>query len=259
MTHLQASDLNCANRDKTKSFLWSMMRHPEDRAISHFAMNSLTMKVEPTAESFIYSLKNSMVAYLPNVQLLFLFPFYSLQIKEEDYSTYGQIVLNEFNFVGIYERLHESLVVLSMLMGVDVTDVLYDFESSRLSRCGTLERPAWVTPDVESYFKSTEWRQRDKGDYMLYNAVDKSLDLTIEKLGVQNVQEKLTQFSKLLHIGTTSARTMRDQDFGCGIQGLHPIQTPFADLKDLFWVNELSKEDRDFVSRPDFPTTVRKK
>ena len=38
MKHIQAYDLNLANRDKLKSFLWSMVRHPSDRAISHFGM-----------------------------------------------------------------------------------------------------------------------------------------------------------------------------------------------------------------------------
>lgn len=247
-TRKVAFDLSYAHRSKLKSFLWAMIRNPEDRAINHFAMIEKDTKSELTAENFLSSLKHP---YLPNIQLRFLNP---LDTVGKDYSTYVKAILNEYNFVGVYERMHESLVVLSMLMDVDVTDVLYDFGGSSTSPCDSMERPKWVSSDVESYFTSSEWREQNKGDYILYDTINRSLDLTIERLGAENVQRKLTQFNKLLNIGTMTARKILGQHFGCGILGLHPILTPFADLKDLFWVKELSKEDKDFVSMSEFTT-----
>ena len=44
-----------------------------------------------------------------------------------------------------------------------------------------------------------EW---NSGDFLLYNAVNQSLDLTIEKLGRDNVDKKLQEYKKLLDIGT---------------------------------------------------------
>jgi len=254
MTHKVAFELNVSHRNKDLSFLWTMIRHPEDRAISHFAMNCRSNEIQPTPADFLYSLRHDRKSHIPNLQVMFLYPVMNILLEQgNDHETYVINILDEYNLVGIYERHHESLVLLSMIMGVDVTDVLYDFEGSRDSRCGHLQRPAWAQdPIITDFFASNEWRDMDKGDYMLYDAVNRSLDMTIDLLGRENFERKLGEYQKLLQIGTDAARKLRGEDFGCGIQGLHPRQTPFADLKDLFWVDEISQEEKDFLNRPDF-------
>ena len=208
-------------------------------------------QVQPTTEKFTTLLGEKEI-FDANCEMKFLSPFQDPEtIKEGDYETIIRDILNEYNFIGTYERLYESLVVLSMLLDTDVSDVLFDFLPSKITRCGSLEKPDWVTEGMDQFLDSSFWRTREKGDYMLYDAIDKSLDLTIEQLGKENVEKKLEQYLKLLDIGTGTAQNILNKN-GCGVPGLHPKQDPFADVKDLFWVDKLSREDRDFVSRPEF-------
>ena len=45
-------------------------------------------------------------------------------IKVEEIAYDVQDILVEYNFVGIFERLHESLVLMSMLTGMNINDVI---------------------------------------------------------------------------------------------------------------------------------------
>ena len=209
-------------------------------------------QMKPTDQAFKQLIST---VFDSNVELKFLSPFVDAgQIKEDAYPTIVQDILNEFNFIGIYERLHESLVVLSMILDIDITDVLFDFLPSTLSRCNNhREKPVWFTEGMESYLNSSIWRQREKGDYMFYDAVNESLDKTIDKLGRKNVENKLKVYNKILHIGTAAAFEILNRK-GCGVPGLHWRQTPFANVKDLFWVKSLKEQDRDYVSMPEFNT-----
>ena len=86
--HNHASALNVHKRNKIKSLLLSMIRHPEDRAMSHHAMNyKLKNKVgTPSATKILHSLKNERNMCLPNVQLMFLFPFMNLYESHNNHS-----------------------------------------------------------------------------------------------------------------------------------------------------------------------------
>merc|ERR1712157_394111 len=95
----------------------------------------------------------------------------------------------------------------SMLIGVQPTDVLYDFIPSTYNRC---------------------------------------LDLTIEKLGKNNVQKKLDEYLKLLYIGTSFARDGRNKT-GCGIMNLHERLQPYDDIHQLPWFHRLPEEDKEYV------------
>merc|ERR1712157_213790 len=79
----------------------------------------------------------------------------------------------------------------------------YNFIPSTYNRCGELKRPTWVTPRLKRYLASQEYRNREKADFFLYDVVNRCLDLTIEKLGKNNVQKKLDEYLKLLYIGTS--------------------------------------------------------
>lgn len=251
LRHHKAYELDCGKRDKSKSFLWSIVRHPSDRAISHFGMRVKFGQVNPTTEKFTQLLGEKEI-FDANVEMKFLSPFVNPEgLNNENYESVVHDILTEYNFIGTYERLYESLVVLSMLLNIDVSDVLFDFQFSKITRCGSLKKPDWVTPGMDNLLDSPSWRNREKGDYMLYDAIDKSLDMTIEKLGRENVERKLEQYLKLLDIGTGTAQNILNKN-GCGVPGLHPKQSPFADIKDLFWVDRISQEDRDYISRPEF-------
>ena len=65
-------------------------------------------------------------------------------IKDEEIAHYVQDILDEYDFVGIYERLHESLVVMSMLTGMNINDVIFNYKPIHSS----LEEPSWLSDGI---------------------------------------------------------------------------------------------------------------
>lgn len=244
MVHHKASELQLMQRDKMKSFLWTVIRDPSSRAVSHFGMRVRMGEVELSAESFMKDLETNR-GFVPNVQLGYL-ALNENDVYKSNKSNYPQVVaqiMNQYNFIGTYERLYESLVVLSMIIGADVNDVLFDYLPTTLSRCGSLEQPDWLTAEMQEFLKSDRWRQRELGDFTLYDAVNRSLDLTIEHLGRKNFEETMARFNKLLSIGTEVGKKLYGKDDGCGIPKLHHLKGfPYADIEELPWFDTLSNE-----------------
>ena len=69
--------------------------------------------------------------------------------SEETYAGLVNDILLEYNFIGIEERMKESLVALSMVIGTNVDSVIYQF-----SRCISEGPPEWMTPGMFSYLES---------------------------------------------------------------------------------------------------------
>merc|ERR1712157_591511 len=111
-------------------------------------------------EAFMNDLENNR-GFVPNVQLGYLAVQENDVNNPESYPQVVQNILNEYNFIGTYERLYESLVVLSMIIGVDVSDVLFDYLPKTLSRCGSLEEPDWLTDGMKQFLESDRWRLRE--------------------------------------------------------------------------------------------------
>lgn len=241
LSHLSAIDLDIKNRDKDKSFVWTLVRHPADRLISHYAMNVRQGFWDTSEHSFLREVQDK--KWNPrDFQLDFVvLEELSTDPSDKEYLSTVQSILNEYNFIGVYERFYESLVVLSMIADIPITDILFNLSPSR---CGTKKRPGWVTPNIEKYL-SGKFTEEEKGDHLLYNAANRSLDLTIEKLGHQNVQKKLELFTRLIAIGSKYAEKVSLN--GCGVKNLGPRDSPFADMDQMPWFNELSPEDQKFV------------
>merc|ERR1711862_715281 len=83
-------------------------------------------------------------------------------MNDDEIAYYVQDILDEYNFVGIYERLHESLVVFSMLMDMNINDVIFNYRPIKNARCGSLQEPSWLNDGMRNYLKSAEWA-RTKG------------------------------------------------------------------------------------------------
>merc|ERR1712194_882698 len=97
----------------------------------------------------------SFLSFHANFQLNFLSPKLMLHrpTTNEEYIDIVQNILDEYNFISIYERLHESLVVLSMILGMGVSDVLYQWRPISNTRCDSLEsEPRWFTSGMREYF-----------------------------------------------------------------------------------------------------------
>ena len=93
-----------------------------------------------------------------------------------------QRTIDDMDFIGLVERMDESLVLLSFMLDVPVTDVLYmdakvsgnymqkDGEST--CRQIGLKRPLF--PSTEQFLQSDRWKEIVKLDRMLYDAVNRT-------------------------------------------------------------------------------------
>jgi hypothetical protein len=103
--------------------------------------------------------------------------------------------------------MDESLVALSMVMGVEVEDVLtndarvagsgYAYRKDlKGEHCYRMQR-SFRSDRVKRFLESDEWRARNYGDYLLHAAAIQSLDLTIERLGRVAFETRLVEYHRL--------------------------------------------------------------
>jgi hypothetical protein len=179
------------NRIKNESFLWTILRDPTKRAISQFFHFDVSRnKIEPTDTNFIKFLRSSY--YTKDYYLR------ALHIKDKyDRTTMNPIttantILRTFDFIGVTERIDESFVVLMMILHLRMSDILYlsakskggfDDGGGRTDNVCTYIWPSFVSNGVQQYLNSTEWKEIVRYDTLLYQAVNRSLDLTIDELG----------------------------------------------------------------------------
>merc|ERR1712174_110009 len=193
------------------------------------------------------------VFFRPHTQLWWITSkFFQDDTEDEELVEIVQDVLNQYNFIGIYERLHESIVVLSMLIGANLHDVLINYrplriarcgslEEPHIARCGSLEEPQWLTQNMKTHIESEQWKNKQKGDFLLYEAVNKKLDLTIENLGRDKVAKELEKYEKLMDIGTRLSSKLEVP--GCGVL----FNTPMDDIDNLRNFDQLPDEGKLFV------------
>ena len=99
-----------------------------------------------------------------------------------------QKALQEYDFMVVNERMDESLVVLQLLLGLEPSDILslsfnvggsYRYEHGK---CKLLAK-SYISPGIQAYLESDEWYAKNYGDYLLWEAANRSLDMTIDALG----------------------------------------------------------------------------
>ena len=108
-------------------------------------------------------------------------------------------ILDGYNFIAITERMDESLIVLQMLLNLTTHDILYTrARSSQTFSNGPARdrpciyiQPSFLTPSMQQFFDSPEWKHTIRGDLLLYQAANASLDRTIEALGTEEFEAKL--------------------------------------------------------------------
>jgi hypothetical protein len=121
-----------------------------------------------------------------------------------DYQSVVQEILDEYDFIGVTERMDESLIVMKFLLNLTLKEILYakpsrtagSFSNGFPDRPCVYLVPSFVTPGIGKYFESPEWKKRIEGDELLYRAANKSLDRTIDALGRDRVERTLQQFKK---------------------------------------------------------------
>ena len=96
----------------------------------------------------------------------------------EDEVEFTNNILEDYNFIGVTERMDELLVVLSMLLNLELTDILYlgskgngSFDDAGQKECNYIV-PIFISSGMKKYLTSDKrWKSRTKGDSLLHRAV----------------------------------------------------------------------------------------
>lgn len=211
-----------SHRDTAKSFLWTMLREPTQRYVSDFFHFDVTRKARP-----IHTIPRAFQRYLrhgphSNHHSLNWLAVHGYQYGQSDPLRTAQSILDEYNFIGVSERFDESVVVLSMILGVPLRDALY-LSSKQTGGYDALcykIQPAHLSSPMQRFLNSTEWQTYIAPEVELWKAANASLDLTIERLGRNNVQQNLRVFQSVLKAVSETCTNVTK--FPCTAQG-YPI------------------------------------
>jgi len=206
------------------TFLWSTIRDPAKRALSRIFFTDVSFKRKKPTDEFIIErlgVPHPKFGSISAGQGGFQVRYTSLQnipeytASKESNETYVarpervilslQRIIDSYGFLALVERMDESLVVLSMLLNLPLTDVLISSNSKvagnsyfmRFGKCVKLVK-AFVSPDVQKYLDSNLWKSRNYGDTLLHMIVNRSLDLTIDQtLGRRAFLRKFEEYKRL--------------------------------------------------------------
>lgn len=127
----------------------------------------------------------------------------------------------------IYLHNFQSFVALAMLLRIPLSDVLYlsaKQNGSYDEHCFFIE-PTVVTPEMQTFLESDEWKETIREDLALYEAANQSLDMTIERLGRDTFESNLATYKMALAEG--QKRCGDTTVFPCTKDGqrVHPSET----------------------------------
>ena len=224
--HAFAYTLGLKNRDKSKSYLFSFIRDPTARAKSDFYYHGVTMAgLENTLENL--KQVGSGATKLNETKLRgvggFILAFLSTQRDIPEYSFWNQThptlvqnpdllvssiekIIEEYDFIGVAERLGESLVALSFLLDLKVEEIVtvsartsgsYTKHSLR-NNCVKIVKPS-LTQEMTSYLDSDEWKASTAGDRLLHKIVNARLDNVIDQvIGRNAFESRLLEYNQLM-------------------------------------------------------------
>jgi len=199
-SHGKAIGYNYTKRDKSRSFLWSTIRLPRKRAVSHVFFKEVSRRgMEPSDQNIIRALNRS---YLHNYQVNYL--------KTTNHRSAGPAqaavrnIIRDYDFLAVAERMDESLVAMKMILNLDFGDFIYlsskvkgGYDDGKSEHGCVNLVPSRVSEKVDS-FLSTEFRTSNQEDNLLYRTVNRSLDKTIDQLGKTKFEAQLERYRMFL-------------------------------------------------------------
>lgn len=215
------------NRRREESFTWTILREPTKRAVSQFFHFEVSREnVSSSDDSFknyFTTGQNAIIQrnfYLRVLSLERVFP------NDDTAPSIINSILADYDFIGITERMDESMVTLMMLLNLPIGDILYlnakgnggYDDGAHRDTCYYIH-PSHISPGMSSFFKSPQWVEMTKWDRLLYHAANRSLDLTIDRLGRDVFDKKLREFRRLNMVAQDLCLPLNV--FPCTSTGLH--------------------------------------
>ena len=224
-TRAVARQLQYDHPKDNHNWYMAFVRDPTDRAVLDFFRYQVSQhKWEPTDAAFRSFLTDSPGRYR-NRYLQELSQKEPSDPTDDDTDTTASIIrsiLQDYDFIGVSERLDESLVVLQLLLGLPLSKIVYAADPGPfrffVDYC-VYQTDPFLSPVMREYFASSpEWRQQTAGDRLLHQAANASLDATIQTLGQQRVQQQLQLYRKAMRMVQTECAT--ETVFPCSDDGM---------------------------------------
>ena len=189
--------------NQPKSFLFTFVREPTKRAVSDFFFSKVTHgKMEVNLKNFrkgccrpnqtLNGQAGFQLAYISTQERLPEYTFWNISYptliqKPLDLLQRVEGVFDSYDFIGVSDRLNESLLTLSFLLDLPLTDIAYisyrqsgSYEEYQKKCVKIVE--AKLTADVEDYLQTDEWKAVIGGDKKLHMAANEALDNTIDNV-----------------------------------------------------------------------------
>ena len=216
--HFPAKEMRFIDRNPNKSFLFTVIRNPQTRLTSQFFHFHVSRnKVEPSDENFEDYITSNMYMHDYYLIDLGLIPSDVKNLRtlhretnhtELDTQSIRTLrlklandIMRGYDFIGITERMDESLVVLMMMLRLQISDILYikakssgGFDDGAFNSTCTYIVPSFTSPGMTKFFQSSKYFNLSEGDWMLYRAAQKSFDMTIDRLGRQQFERNMLHF-----------------------------------------------------------------
>lgn len=243
-----------------EAFLWTMVRSPNSRALSEFFYFSgqvLWNDTDATMRSLIQWHLNGSEDKFYHYRLVSSNPAKQQNMTE----AIVYKIMQRLDFIGVVERLDDSLCVLGLLLNLDpsllvhVTDskvqgnyapveerygrIHSTNQSSRI--CEKKSKP-FKTREMKEFYQSSAWEEKSRYARMLYDAANKSLDATIDHtIGRDRFVTYKLEYQHLLKLATETCQNetilcQREQrtdianevscyheDSGCGYRCLNKL------------------------------------
>ena len=211
--------------------LLAFVRDPTSLAILDFFRHQVSeRKWDPTDDNFLQYLNSYPGRYHNRyLQHLALDEYNPSNNNNNNNATMEVVtsILHDYDFVGVTERLEESLVVLQLLMGLKLSQIVYLADPGPfqffVDVC-VYTVPPFVSPGMDQFFRSASWQTRIRGDVWLHQAANQSLDATIHSLGPRRVQRQVRLYQQAMDLVQQHCGSL--QAFPCTQDGLRiPFRT----------------------------------
>ena len=231
--HSPARRMNYHQRDRLRSFLWTIIREPTHRDVSEFFHFGVSRaKIQPSRQMFQRYYRTTPLLFEYYLQFMSTVPALDAnmyQQLENDYVRMVGKIMLDYDFIGITERMHESLVTLQLILNLTTSDILVlnaktngEWDDGMFRGQCTFIQPPIVSPALSEYLQSDEWMREKRGSNLLYATVNRSLDMTIASLDPTQFQEQLRRYTWALEQAKTRCRDK--VRFPCSPEGVRQEQ-----------------------------------
>ena len=164
---------NAMKKLHMRSFLWTMIRLPVSRCMSFYYFQLRDLKSKESRRNM-----PGKVQYLRQSCNNYVFNYLISKDSDTPQSLVGSaLVGGVYGFIGLAERYDESMVMLSYLLRIPLSDVLY-LKSKESTMKGLVKHPSMAEEAlaVRSFAVSAAFNRSNAKDYALHAAASKELD-----------------------------------------------------------------------------------